>query len=129
MTDLNQYLTANGYATLEDWGRDSDYRQTPDGLWVDEDGYAVDLYAQWSAAMESLENGPSTHGTYKGDIRVSDYETLDVIVTEEGVIFDAYDTDGLVATMGMTFAEWFTFVTRMGMTFAEWFTLITKEQS
>ena len=66
MTDLNQYLADNGYVTLEDWGRDSDYFQTPDGLWVDEDGYAVDLYTQWSTAMESLESDPFTHGPHKG---------------------------------------------------------------
>jgi len=51
MNALNGYLRENGYATLEDWGRDSDYIETPDG-WVDECGTPVDLYMQWLAATE-----------------------------------------------------------------------------
>lgn len=55
MTDLDLYLRDNGYETLEDWGRDSDYFQAADGSWVDENNEPVDLYAQWVAAMESTD--------------------------------------------------------------------------
>ena len=45
--------------------------------------------------------------TFHGD---DDYEFLSVNVTSEGIILDAYKNDDLVATMGMTFGEWFNHV-------------------
>lgn len=53
--ELDAYLAANGYASLDDWGHDSDYTLTAQG-WVDEDGNPVDLYTQWDAAMEADRN-------------------------------------------------------------------------
>lgn len=40
--EVDEYLRKNGYASIEDWGRDSD-KQEKNGEWFDENGYLVNL--------------------------------------------------------------------------------------
>lgn len=52
------YLAASGYATLEDWGRDSDYVEKPEGSgdWFDEHDHPVDLDVQLLGAFEAMDS-------------------------------------------------------------------------
>lgn len=49
------YLATAGYETIEDWARDSDYTEQPEGSgnWVDEHGNQVDLDVQLYGALDA----------------------------------------------------------------------------
>lgn len=50
MQNINEYLTANGYASVEEWAADSNY-ESVSGSWFDEHGNEVDLVSQLHAAL------------------------------------------------------------------------------
>jgi len=49
--DIDNYLLTNGYSSVEDWAEDSDYRQLPDGSWIDDNGTEVNLVEQLTIAI------------------------------------------------------------------------------
>ena len=44
MTSLNDYLTRNGYSSVEEWALDSDFHQGQDGAWRNDDGYETNVH-------------------------------------------------------------------------------------
>lgn len=59
-TVVKKYLEENGYKSIKDWAKDSDYRMVSrfwDGdYWVDEQGYRVNIDEQLLAVIEGLGN-------------------------------------------------------------------------
>lgn len=52
-TKIASWLKDNGYASLVEWGLDSDYYMDNDGVWYDDNGNAVDIFHQALFAMEA----------------------------------------------------------------------------
>ena len=50
---IDGWLDANGYQSIEEWGRDSDYLSTACCGWVDHNDNSVDLYEQAWYAYEA----------------------------------------------------------------------------
>jgi hypothetical protein len=53
-----EFIPYDGYATVEDWARDSDYQPWSDDcecIWLDEDGNQVNIFEQWMIAMDASE--------------------------------------------------------------------------
>lgn len=55
-TKVASWLTKNGYASLIEWGLDSDYHMDDDGVWYDDNGYEVDIFSQAYYAMEAAND-------------------------------------------------------------------------
>ena len=53
---MEEYLVGNGYNTIAEWGRDSDYLLAEDGTWVDLDDNHVDLWNQLWYALEANDD-------------------------------------------------------------------------
>jgi hypothetical protein len=47
------FLTDGGYATLDDWMADSDYRQDAEGQWFTDEGHPADPLGAVEGAMEA----------------------------------------------------------------------------
>lgn len=56
---IEAYVAEHGYADVDDWMSDSDYRRNEDGVWVDEYGNEVDPDSALTTAIESSGYEPS----------------------------------------------------------------------
>lgn len=52
-TKLGSWLADSGYASLVEWGLDSDYYMDKDGVWFDDNANEVDIFTQAYYAMEA----------------------------------------------------------------------------
>lgn len=82
-------------------------------MWCSDPSFIITLLG-WVAVVPpvAFALGWWTHKTLRRDdsirrsVDLLDGRLLEVIITDEGVILDAYVGDTLVGTVGMTFDEW-----------------------
>lgn len=59
-TTIRKYLDENGYESIKEWAYGSDYTEVTlnsgEIIWVDEQGYQVDIDEQLLAVIEGLDN-------------------------------------------------------------------------